>query len=82
MLFVFVVHSGVPSRGLNSPPVFLWACVAHLFNFVCVVLLRVFTFLVPYCDAAYKRCSVRCYLLLFVGVIMSYLHYLCMRVVV
>ena len=62
--------------------VFLWVCVTHLFNFVCVVLLRVFTFLVPYCDAAYKRCSVPRYLLLIVGVVMSYLHYLCMRIVV
>ena len=82
MLFVFVVYSGVPSRGRNSPPGFLGVCVAHLFNFVCAVLLRVFTFLVPYFDAAYKRCSVRRYLLLFVGVLMSYLHYLCMRIVV
>jgi hypothetical protein len=50
--------------------------------FVCVVLLCVFTFCVPCCGDRYdfriKRCSVRLYLQLFVGGLMSYLRYLCL----
>ena len=48
----------------------------------CVVILCVFTFWVPYCDVCYdfawKLCSFRVYLQLFVGWLMSYLRYLCL----
>jgi hypothetical protein len=48
----------------------------------CVVLLCVFTFWIPCCDVRkdfrIKLCSVRLYLQLFVGGIMSYLRYLCL----
>jgi hypothetical protein len=51
---------------------------------LCVVLLCVFTFRVPLYDVRYnfhiKRCSVRLYLQLFVGVLVSYLR--CLRIVV
>ena len=61
--------------------------VAHLFSFFCGVLLYVFTFRIPSCDAHYefciKQCSVRIYLQLFVGGPMPYLRYLCLlRIVV
>jgi hypothetical protein len=53
-----------------------------IFLAFCVVLLCVFTFCVP-CghvryDSHIKRCSVRLYLQLFEGGLMSYLHYLCL----
>ena len=52
------------------------------FIFVVVVLLCVFTFLVPCSDVRYdfriKKCAVRLYLQLFVGGFMSYLRYLCL----
>jgi hypothetical protein len=48
----------------------------------CVVLLCVFAFWVPCCDVhydfAWKRCSIRLYLQLFVGELMSYLRYSCL----
>jgi len=48
----------------------------------CVVLLCIFACCLPYCDVRYdfriKRCSVRLYLQLFVGGLMSYLCYLCL----
>jgi hypothetical protein len=47
----------------------------------CAVLLYVFTFWVPCCDVRYN-CSARLYLQLFVRVLMSYLHYICLRIVV
>jgi hypothetical protein len=52
-------------------PRFLLGYVLLIFLVFCVVLLCVFTFWVPRCDARYnfriKRCSVRLYLQLFVG---------------
>ena len=54
------------------------------FRFVCVVLLYIFTFCVPCSDVRYdfriKRCSVRFYLQLFVGGLMSYLRDLCLLI--
>ena len=48
----------------------------------CVVLLCVFAFWVPCCDVhydfAWKRCSIRLYLQLFVGELMFYLRYSCL----
>jgi hypothetical protein len=53
-----------------------------IFLVFCVVLSCVFTFWVRCCDVRYdfriKRCSVRLYIRLFVGGIMSYLRYLCL----
>ena len=62
----------------SSPSVFFcWICIAYLFSF-CVVLLCVFLFFVPCCDVCYdfriKRSSVRLFLQLFIGGLMSYLH--------
>ena len=66
-------------KDLNSPLFVGRVRVAHLFY---VVLLCVFTFLVPCYDVHYnfriKQLSVRLYLQLFVGGCMSYLCYLCL----
>ena len=74
-------------RMAEHKPVRLSLISAHLFSFLCSVLLYVFTFWVPSCDAHYdvciKRCSVHFYLQVFVGGPMSYLRYLCfLRIVV
>ena len=75
--FTLLEHTSSPSVS------FCGVRVAHPFTF-CVCLLCVFTFWVPCCDVRYastiKRCSVRLYLQLFVGELMSYLHYLCLFV--
>jgi hypothetical protein len=64
---------------LSSLPFFVEFRVAYLF---CVVLLCILAFLVSCCDVhsdfRIKRCSVRPYLLLFVGGLMSHLRYLCL----
>jgi hypothetical protein len=66
------------SRRLWVGPVLL----IFLIFLVCVILLYVVTFSVPSCDVRYdfriKRCSVRLYLQLFVGGLMSYLRYVCL----
>jgi hypothetical protein len=43
-----------------------------------IFLLCVFTFWVPCYDSIIKQCSVHLYIQLFVGGLMSYLHYLCL----
>ena len=60
---------------------------SRFFGFFVVVLLCVFTFRVSSCDVRYdfriKRCSVRLYLQLFVGCLMSYsVSCVCLRIVV
>ena len=58
---------------------FVGVRVAYL---ICVVLLCILAFLIPCCDVhsdfRIKRCSVRPYLQLFVGGLMSHLCYLCL----
>jgi hypothetical protein len=66
----------------NSPPVFGGVRVAHLFSFLCwpFMCLCVLSS-VLWCSLQFsqkKRCSVRDYLQLFVGGMMSYLRYLCL----
>jgi len=60
--------------------VFYYYCSSFLV--FCVVLVCVFTFVVTCCHVHYdfriKQCSVRLYFQLFVGVLMSYLRYLCL----
>ena len=54
----------------------------YCYELLCVVLLCVFKFLVPCCDVRYdiriKRSSVRLFLQLFVGGLLSYLRCLCL----
>ena len=72
---------------LSSPPGFWWGPCCFLIFFLnsfCIVLLCVFTFWVPCCDARYdfpiKRCLFRLYLQLFVGVAcLIYVIYDCLR---
>ena len=63
-------------------PRFFVGFVLFIFLVICVVLLCVFTVFLPCCDGRYdfriKRFSVRIYLQLFVGGLMSYLRYLCL----
>ena len=67
---------------LCSPMVFDGVCFAHLSIF-CVVLLCFFTIWVPcvvmsVTISTSNRCSVRLYLQMFVGELVSYLRYLCL----
>ena len=66
---------------LSSPPDYSVGSVLLIFLDFCVVRLFVLSFLFPCCNVRFDiritRCSVRLYLLLFVGWRMSYLCYLC-----
>ena len=80
------MSTAYPSRAPEfTPGFFLWVlcCSSFLFFlFFCFILLCVFTFWIPCCpvrcDFAYKRCSVRLYLLLCVGGLISCLRHLCL----
>jgi hypothetical protein len=82
---ILYISNTDPGLVRNRNWFFVFFCgvhVAHIFRFFCVVLLCVFTFLIPCCDVHYdfriKTIIDRLHLQLFVGGFMPYLCYLCL----
>ena len=67
---------------LRSRPVFYEVCIVHLFSYLCCPIMCLYVLSsVLWCSLQFsqkKRYSVRDYLQLFVGGMMSYLRYLCL----